>query len=323
MEKKNLSSYPLTGYLLFISFGLIIFFISAFMVLQIRTKSNARVKVPDLIGKRYIDVHNELMRLQLKVKLDQKRNPEKNDGMIIDQSIAPGKIIEAGTKIYLTVNIGTDFVTVPNLIHQPLNTALSNLENVLSGEVYVKMPLGGITYIKATNDEQPETVISQIPEPGKKTDTSDKIYLLVTEPIGAPKVSEMNLQPFDLIMKKMNQESIKWKATINTVKKRELNGLVNSFKNENGTLKFTVNYLPKDYSYEAGYEKVSFKVKEPGIYKAILTDKDEKNANTIFNDINYKVNENVEFIFYRSGTQIIQIFQNEKKVADFTYKPAI
>lgn len=60
---------PIGGYVLFLAVGLLLFFSAAFLVVFVRTKSTAKVIVPDLIGKSYPEVHNELGRLQLKVRL--------------------------------------------------------------------------------------------------------------------------------------------------------------------------------------------------------------------------------------------------------------
>lgn len=50
---------------------------AAFLVVVVRTKEEQKVMMPYVIGKNYIEVHNELQRLQLKVRLETQRIPEK------------------------------------------------------------------------------------------------------------------------------------------------------------------------------------------------------------------------------------------------------
>ncbi|MDF3821498.1 PASTA domain-containing protein, partial [Leptospira sp. 96542] len=192
MKEKFLKILPYSGYVLFISFGLLVFFVAAFLVVVVRTKEEQKVMMPSVIGKNYIEVHNELLRLQLKVRLETMRIPEKTDGIILSQSIDPGKEVEAGSKLYLTVNIGFDRVTMPDLKGQDLKRAKSILEKVLSGEVYVPLNIGGITYVPAVGDEPVDTVIDQIPLPGKETSSGEKVYLLVTESPNEKKANATN-----------------------------------------------------------------------------------------------------------------------------------
>ena len=130
---NKLKVVPALGYLLFITTGLIVFFIAAFLVVLLRTKSASSVMMPDLVGQQYTEVHNELMRLRLKVRIENKRYPEKNDGEIIYQSISAGKNVEAGAKLYLTVNNGMDRVKMPELKGQTLGNAKAALDKILSG----------------------------------------------------------------------------------------------------------------------------------------------------------------------------------------------
>ena len=307
---------------LFISSGLIVFFISAFMVLNLRTKSAADVIVPDLIGKKYIEIHNELVRLQFRVHIEQKRHPEKSDGIILKQSIAAGKSVETGSKLYLTVNTGVDIAKMPDLKNMHLNSAISSLDNVLSGEIYIKLALGGVTYITAS-DQPPETVISQIPEPGTMVDSSQKVYLLVTEPEAKKKISDLILQPFPIVAKKLNSEKSSWriKEFIST-KKREEDGLVKSVENQSGKLNFQVYYLEKKRFEDSGYEKISYPVTKSGKYRIVLEkEKDGKILEDILLESERNSGENLETVFYRKGEAVVKIFNENEMVKDFTFEP--
>ena len=138
--------------------------------------------MPNLLGRTYVEVHNELTRLRLKVKLESKRFPDKLDGMILYQSIAPGKPVEAGSKVFVTVNIGTDRLKMPELVGLHLDNAKAKLKSVLSSDTYVSLVIGGVTFVEAEEGQQPDTIIQQIPQAGKMISTSEKVYLLVTNP---------------------------------------------------------------------------------------------------------------------------------------------
>ena len=178
---NKLKVVPALGYILFITTGLIVFFIAAFLVV-----------------------------------FENKRYPEKNDGEILYQSISAGKAVEAGSKLYLTVNTGVDRVKMPDLKGQTLNNAKAALDKVLSGETYVTLSIGGITYIPVSAGQSPDTVVGQIPESYLVTQEglySFKVYYFETEnkvQSGYEKISYKvdNTKPYKLQVQKLDDESI-------------------------------------------------------------------------------------------------------------------
>ncbi|MBP6740115.1 MAG: PASTA domain-containing protein [Leptospiraceae bacterium] len=304
---NKLKVVPALGYLLFITTGLIVFFIAAFLVVLLRTKSAASVMMPDLVGQQYTEVHNELMRLRLKVRIENKRYPEKNDGEIIYQSISAGKNVEAGAKLYLTVNNGVDRVKMPELKGQTLNNAKAALDKILSGETYVSLPLGGVTYIPVSDGQSPETVVGQIPEPGKVITTREKIFLLVTEPDVKDKSSRVDDYkgiPFPLVSRILNTKKIKYKVSeiIPTKDGRE-NGFVESYLvNSDGSYSFKTFYFDPENKVQSGYEKITYKVDNSKSYKLqIQKMDDESSTQTLFEDISFQKDEELKFVFYREG----------------------
>ena len=63
---NKLKVVPALGYFFIHYNWLDCFFIAAFMVVLLRTKSATSVMMPDLVGQQYTEVHNELMRLRFK-----------------------------------------------------------------------------------------------------------------------------------------------------------------------------------------------------------------------------------------------------------------
>ncbi|MCX7997790.1 MAG: PASTA domain-containing protein [Leptospiraceae bacterium] len=310
---------PLLAYLIFIGTGLAIFFLAAFLVVLVRTKTASRLVMPEVVGQNYIDVHNELTKLRLKVQLETKRYPDKNDGEILYQSIPAGKVIEAGSKLYLTLNVSVDRVVVPELKGLQLNAAKALLSKVLSGDVYVQMEIGGITYVPATEGIAPETVIDQIPEAGKITNTREKIYLLVTE--SKVKESSFNFnpenQPFPFIAFALSERKKNFSIKeIIPLKSPKENGLIQKVEQMGENYNFTVNYYESDPKPLQGYEKFVFKPDTTDNYTAKLYSEasHEKPIKKLFNHLKIQEGISFPFIFYRNGNVKIEIEDATKKI---------
>lgn len=310
---------PLLAYLIFIGTGLVIFFLAAFLVVLVRTKTSSRLVMPDVVGQNYIDVHNELTKLRLKVQLETKRYPDKNDGEILYQSIPAGKVIEAGSKLYLTLNVSVDRIVVPELKGLQLNAAKALLSKVLSGDVYVQMEIGGITYVPSTEGIAPETVIDQIPEAGKITNTREKIYLLVTE--SKAKESSLNFpmenQPFPFVAFALSERKKNFFIKeIIPLKSPKENGLIQKVEQIGGDYNFTVNYYDFEKKPLQGYEKLVFKPETTTEYTAKLYSEanQEKPLKKLFTNLKITGGISFPFIFYRNGNVKIEIEDATKKI---------
>jgi hypothetical protein len=310
-------------YVFFFAFGLFLFFLSAFLVVLLRTKGSSKLVMPDLIGQNYLDVHNELLRLRLKVQLETKRFMDKNDGEILYQSIPAGKVLEAGSKLYLTVNIGVDRIVVPDLKGQQLISAKALLEKILSGETYVKMEIGGITYVPASGGLAPGTILEQIPEPGKITTTREKIYLLVVE--DKTQTSSVNFEnlPFPQVAYSLSkqQKNFRLKEILPTQILSQ-NGLIAKVEQVNSIYNFSVYYYEIDPKPVQGYEKFVFHPKETGEYsgKLYLKEEKEKPMKELFSKLKLEMNQDFPFIFYRQGDVRVDIETNGKVAKSFNFE---
>lgn len=323
---EKLKVLPTMGYVLFISAGLTLFFISAFLVVLLRTKSNSSITMPEIVGQEYIEVHNELQRLRLKVKLETKRIPEKNDGEILSQSIPAGKTIEAGSKLYLVVNKSIDKLQMPDLKGQSLSNAKSKLEKVLAGETFVSLEIAGITYVKATEGKTPETVISQIPESGKNITTKDKIFLLVVEPSFNEKSSlnrNFKGQSFPLVANSFLVSKTPYQITeIVPTKVRKESGIIEEDKIlENGAHELKVFYFNPENKVSSGFEKISYKIDTTKEYKFIEESLDEKKEKTIFENIKFSKDQTFNFLIYREGNIKLSLYDMQgNREKTFTFK---
>lgn len=308
---EKLKIMPVMGYVLFITTALVLFFISAFLVVLTRTKSSSNVTMPDLVGQQYTEVHNELMRLRLKVKIENKRYIEKNDGEIIFQSISPGKTIEAGSKLYLTVNMGVDKLQMPDLKGQSLSNAKANLDKILAGENYVSLDIGGITYVPKQEGQTPETVISQIPEAGKNITTKEKVFLLVVEPDSkdnSSRVDDFKGQPFPIVAKSLVAKKLKFKITdLIPTKDRRESGLIESYSINTDLYTFRVYYFQSEHKIQSGYETFSYKIDSSKEYKLNLKQNDKEEI-ALFEGVKYETGENLNFVFYREGNVKVSLY---------------
>lgn len=317
---------PIGGYILFLAAGLLLFFSAAFLVVFVRTKSTAKVIVPDLVGKSYPEVHNELNRLQLKVRLENKRYPDKTDGIILYQSIRPGREIEAGSKIVLAVNTGVDRLLVPDVRGQSIDSARANLQKVLAGETYVELQIGGITYIEPQADQLPNTVLDQIPEPGKNTTSREKVFLLVTK---APSKTKEEFSPtsfqgasFPLVQKSLTRSGIKSRVEeIIHTRVRTENGLIQSARMEGDEIRFKVFYFEPELAVESGYELFSYEVDDNGEYKAVVKPENQDVADVLTLPVALKDGEKFQTVFYRKGSVKLTLLDaTDSKVKSKSYE---
>jgi beta-lactam-binding protein with PASTA domain len=330
-EKQPVSYYlklmPFTGYILYFGLGLLFFFLSAFIVILVRTKSDTMIVMPDLVGQNYVDVHNELMRMRLKVRIESKRYIDKNDGEILYQSVSPGKKLESGSKLYLTVNNGVDRVIVPDFRGQQLNSAKALLDKVISGDSYVSMDIGGITYVPVSEGLSPDTVIDQIPEPGKNTTTREKIYLLVTESGNKnDKSSSINDNilgnPFPFVATSLQKKNIRFKLKdiISTKDKRE-NGLVTQVEDSSGFIQLAVSLFPLEEKNKQGYESFGFKANKKNKYSATGQSlRDENLKFDIFNSLDLEEGEKFQYVFYRVGDVVVDITNENEVINSIKFK---
>lgn len=309
---------PFVGYFLFIGLAAIVFFASAFLVVIFRTKNTTKFTMPELVGKHYVSVHNELTRLRLKVKIDEVRFPDKNDGEILSQSIPTGKKIETGSKLYLTVNNGIDRVVIPDVRGQNLKATEANLSKVLSGEHFVNIPIGAVTYIPAQEGQSPDTVVDQYPEPGKNTTTREKIYLLVTETkagAGAKQELKFVSQPIGYVSKTLNKQRQPWKIIdiISTKNKSEA-GIVQSAVLDNGVYLFKVHFYDAEKNVTGGFEKISYKHNGAGPYKVLIKELKEKPTEYVYMEPTNFGSEEIKIVFSKNSKIEVQILNKEGKV---------
>jgi hypothetical protein len=315
-ETLRLKIFPNVGYFIFIGIALTIFFFSSFVIVLFRTKSSEKIKMPNLVGKNYIRVHNELERLRFKVKLETERNPGKNDGMIINQSIPAGKLVESGSRLYLTINEGYDRIEIPDLKGQTLKRTKSILEKVLSGDTYVSLEIGGITYTSPQNNESPDTIIEQFPPAGTITNAGEKIYLLVTSSQKLDQSVHLENQPIGLLTTYFHRNKYSFKIDeIISPEYLSLNGLVKKGEWKDGTFHLSV-YFKKTLKLPQfpSYEYFEYEIDDDGLYTTQITFPNGNSTNDFLPE-KYKKDEVWKFLVYKNDDVEIKLLDaNLKKI---------
>lgn len=168
-----------TSWILFyLIVGTSLFFLSAMLVFALRHYKPDRYVMPDVVGKNYIEVHNELTRIQLKVKIDPRYFPDINPGIILSQTISPGSVVRSKSRLSLVVNKPKPEIIVPVLTGNTLQTAKTTLSRMTANERVYSIDIGSITY---TDSKLPaDIIISQYPPGKEKMSVNEKIYLLVS-----------------------------------------------------------------------------------------------------------------------------------------------
>ncbi len=157
--------------------------------------------MPNFIHKNFINIYDELQRLELRPKLSTREFQDLPTGLILSQSLPPGKIAFAHDNIHFVINQPHPFLDMPDLRNTSLESAKSLLERLPgNGKVY---PLKLVSVANIVTSAFPNnSVIAQFPLPGDKVNSNEKVYLLVA----LREETKENLQENKKIKSEINSE---------------------------------------------------------------------------------------------------------------------
>lgn len=158
--------------------GLSIFFLTGFIIITVRVSMKTKIEVPPMVGKLYLDVHNQLTDLGLKIELKKEYSTEYPYGYILYQSISPGKIIKEGSRITILVNQSKTIIKVPKLTGMKEDLIKNILKNIHVGNRNFFLNLGVVTHIPSTIPKG--EVIAQFPQPGTPVVPESNVSILVS-----------------------------------------------------------------------------------------------------------------------------------------------
>ncbi|MDF3821499.1 hypothetical protein P3G55_16460, partial [Leptospira sp. 96542] len=178
-------------------------------------------------------------------------------------------------------------------------------------------------------DEPVDTVIDQIPLPGKETSSGEKVYLLVTE---SPNEKKANATNADLIPKETligmplpfvvdYLQRKKFPYQITEIKKpefREMSGLVSNLEVKPTGVKIQAYYLKPSTSLLYDYELIEYELDDDDVYSANLSymkpDGETEIQKEILSQIPMKEDEPVRFLVYRGKQSKLTLTGKNSKV---------
>ncbi len=310
----------------FIGFSVYLF-ISTMMLIFL-TKSSPEIKVPDLVGKRFVDVSNGLTRKGFRTELKFEDVYDIEDGIILNQYPESGKIALEGSKVTLLVSRSKFYIDVPNLTGSQLPIAINKLKNLHYQDKSVSICTGVISYIPSDKTAA-NVVIDQSPIAGSKISADVKVNLLVSSGNGGvdkrmPDVTGQSVDLcYDLLLAKgviVNEEIVK----TDDINK---SGLINSqsipadtMVKDGDVVTLSVNYYSLTEHPYSSYEMIEYVIPSDqpnALYEAYIEDNSSKRIR--FSRPSGP-GQKIVFLFQRAGNAKIYINRDKKNIRVLSIK---
>ncbi|MCB1307453.1 MAG: PASTA domain-containing protein [Leptospiraceae bacterium] len=326
----------LSRLVLYFSMALAVFFGLAVLIYVLRGEDSRAVPMPDLVGKYYVDVHNELNRLQLRVNVETRHFPDQSPGIILHQSVAVGENIEPREKLYLVVNQPDPLLQMPSLLQISEQRARAALEKITMDEEVYHLEIGAISEI-ITDEFPADTVLAQFPPPNSRVTVDQKVYLLVTRQPAAntnqPVEFQLELaahpeqfidQNVTIVTDYMNRNGIDYRIETVPEETGTENASISKIEmNDNGVRLF-VRYHQPTARFINGYELLELELDEAGqcVGEIVPDEADRFDApRTIFQTMAHAPDEEIQVIFYRTGTNRVRFQCGGENVFDEVFSP--
>lgn len=236
-----------------------LFFFTAMAVFILRHRKSETVIMPDLVGKYYINVHNDLIQSRMMVQLEHRRYPDQPHGIVLYQSIPAGSVVGANDKVYVMVNEGEPVLNVPDLNGLSLQAARLTLERITRGDDVYSLESGAVTKIGLKN-VPPGTVVGQFPPAGDGIMLHEKVYLLVATSPERIYISSIpgriEGQQVDLAINWLQEMGYEYRIRkIERPGKGQVHGEIwNVETTDDGTVLLDVYYREPEFRSKTGYE---------------------------------------------------------------------
>ena len=135
--------------------------LSAAITLRIALHGH-EVKIPDFAGMSMADASHAALRAGVGLHIEDRfYSTTEPVGWILSQTPAAGTTVRHGWQVRVTVSLGPQQVTVPNVVGQPVQEASSNLRRT-------RLELGTLAHLGAPGD--PDMTLAQTPQPNAGVD---------------------------------------------------------------------------------------------------------------------------------------------------------
>lgn len=309
----------------FIGFSVFLFF--ATLILIFLTKPEGEVEVPNVIGKRYIEINNTLIRKEFRPSISFRDVYEIENGIVLEQHPDPGSIVSTGSKIRLFVSRSNLFVEVPDISGLELPFALNKLKNQHIQERSISLPVGVISYMPSDTIAE-NVVIDQSPKPGEKITLERKVNLLVSSGKTDDKMEMPDLtgQSIELGFSLLAAKGTYVRQNIVNALDVELSGLISSQTplkgskiNKGDTITLTVNYYKMNEHPYRAYELISYTIpkdEKAGVYEAFVEDSVSKRLSFL---APMSPGQTMSFVFHRTGNARVNILSEKRSIKVFKF----
>lgn len=326
---KNLSRLVVYGLL-----ALSVFFGLAVFIFVLRGQDTQIQDMPDLVGKYYVDVHNDLQRLQLRVDITKKHYPDQGIGIILYQSLPSGRSVRAREKLSLVVNQPKPVLLMPDYKRTSLAAAQAGLQKITYEDRLYKLDIGAVTNIQ-TNSYPNNTIIDQFPEAGVRISVSQKVYFLVaTKATENQKNDEIDIksligQNASLAMASLNKSGLDYRIKQTKASRNgHLDGTVYDIEKGN-PVGIKMYFTPKTTKFRNGKEIVEVELDEAGRCVAEVKHLGMGGKHEIINEESRKVfitqnhlpDEKVKIYFFRQGRSELNVKCGESSVYRKVFVP--
>jgi len=302
--------------------GLSFYLFVSTITLLLLTKPDREVKVPDVVGKQFVDVCNGLVRKGLKPEVRFQDVYDITSGTILNQYPEGGEIVYEGGALKLLVSRSALYVDVPNLTGIELPFAVNKLRNLHSHNRSVSLAIGATTYIPSDKTAE-NIVLDQSPKAGEKVTPDRRVNILVSagKIEGDMLMPDVTGQSIDLCLALLLSKGLSVEEEVVETGLPERSGQVESQKPEKeaaiqrgDAVRLKVSYYkPREQLYRA-YERVQYDVSksdDPGLYEAYV--EDDSPRRIAYSRV-MKPGQKIDFVFHRNGNARVYIVFNKKNV---------
>jgi eukaryotic-like serine/threonine-protein kinase len=302
--------------------GFSVFLVISTIMLIFLTKPAKEVRIPDVEGKRFVDVYNSLMRQGVRPHVRFQDVYDVEDGLILHQFPEKGRIVPEHSTFKLLVSRNRYILEMPNLIGADLPKAINRLKSLHYLDKKVALSTGVVSYVQSSKTPA-NIIIAQDPKGGEKITPSKKVNLLVSSGskdtnTTVPNVTGQSIELcFDLLQAKglvVSQEVV---ATDDIQKSGTVvsqNPAAGSPINRGDPITLQVQwYALTEHPYYA-YEKIEYKIpsdEHEGLYEAYIEDGSPKRVRF---SRRMRPGQNMVFMFHRSGNARINIVCNKDSI---------
>jgi len=320
-RSKGWLKHPYSRIAVIIFIAISLYLIISAIVVVVLTKPDKEVKIPDVVDKRYLDIHNSLIRKGLTPQLKFYDVHDIDNDIILRQYPEPGEIVTENSTIRLLVSRSNLTIDMPSVVGMELPFALNKLKNLHLYDKTISLRVGVISYIPSEKTAD-NVVIDQNPKSGQKIPLDKKVNLLVSSGSATqmvmPRVAGQSIDLcYDLLMSKkvVVQYAI---VPTNDISQSGIIASVTPSEGQPLTQGQVVTlhvyyYAMKDKPYYA-YERLQYTVPNDegeGLYEVYVSD--NKSKRLCFSQ-QLKPGNHIDCVFNRTGNARVYIMCNKKQV---------